>query len=206
VEGEIILQAEVRDSAGNISTAYTETSIYGREDRWFEMGDDDRIDLVPEKKQYEPGEKARFQVKMPFREATALITIEREGVIDTSIQRLTRNNPVIEVPVKNSYAPNIFISAFIVRGRVADAKPSAMFDPGKPAYKMGITELRVGWQKHELKVNITTDKKTYPVRQVVDVKIKVTTAFGKSPPEAGLRQLRQLSLRLPLVEISQKQW
>ena len=185
VEGEIILQAEVRDSAGNISTAYTETSIYGREDRWFEMGDDDRIDLVPEKKQYEPGEKARFQVKMPFREATALITIEREGVIDTSIQRLTRNNPVIEVPVKNSYAPNIFISAFIVRGRVADAKPSAMFDPGKPAYKMGITELRVGWQKHELKVNITTDKKTYPVRQVVDVKIKVTTAFGKSPPEAG---------------------
>ncbi len=122
---------------------------------------------------------------MPFKEATALVTIEREGVIDTHIQRVTRNNPVVEIPVKNSYSPNIFISAFLVRSRVSDAKPTAAFDPGKPAYKMGIAELRVGWQKHELKVNITTDKKAYRVRQNVDAKIKVTTALGKAPPKGS---------------------
>ncbi len=185
IEGEIILQAEVLDDLGNISAAYAETSLYGEEDQWFEAGDDDRIDLIPEKKHYEPGEKARLQVKMPFKEATALVTIEREGVIDTHIQRVTRNNPVVEIPVKNSYSPNIFISAFLVRSRVSDAKPTAAFDPGKPAYKMGIAELRVGWQKHELKVNITTDKKAYRVRQNVDAKIKVTTALGKAPPKGS---------------------
>jgi len=36
-------------------------------------GDHDRIDLLPEKKRYEPGETAIFQVRMPFREATALV-------------------------------------------------------------------------------------------------------------------------------------
>jgi hypothetical protein len=185
VEGEIILQAEVLDTLGNISAAYAETSLYGKEDHWFEACDDDRIDLIPERKHYEPGEKARFQVRMPFKEATALVTIEREGVIDTHIQKVTRRNPVVEIPVKNSYSPNIFISAFLVRGRVSDAKPTATFDPGKPAYKMGITELRVGWQKHELKVNITTDKKTYRVRQNVDARIKVTTALGKTPPKGS---------------------
>jgi hypothetical protein len=35
------------------------------------------MDLLPEKKRYEM-ETARFQVRMPFAEATALITIERE--------------------------------------------------------------------------------------------------------------------------------
>lgn len=185
VEGEIILQAEILDGSENIAAAYLETSIYGKEDRWFEAGDDDRFDLIPEKKQYEPGDKARFQLRMPFKEATALITVEREGIIDTYIQKVDRKNPVIEIPIKDSYAPNIFLSAFIVRGRVADTKPTATFDPGKPAYKMGISELRVGWQKHELKVNITIDKKIYRVRQNVDAKIKVTNAFGKAPSKGS---------------------
>jgi len=185
VEGEIILQVEVLDDSGNISAAYLETTIYGKEDRWFEASDDDRFDLIPEKKQYEPGEKARFQLRMPFREVTALITAEREGVIDTYIQKVSRNKPVVEIPIKDSYSPNIYVSAFIVRGRVANATPTATFDPGKPSYKMGITELRVGWQKHELKVNITTDKKIYRTRQNVDARIKVTTALGKAPPKGS---------------------
>ena len=49
---------------------------------WFAQDNDDRIDVLPEKKRYEPGETARLQVRMPFREATALVAVEREGVID----------------------------------------------------------------------------------------------------------------------------
>ena len=37
---------------------------------WFAQDNDDRIDVLPEKKRYEPGETARLQVRMPFREAT----------------------------------------------------------------------------------------------------------------------------------------
>jgi uncharacterized protein YfaS (alpha-2-macroglobulin family) len=57
-------------------------------DWWFAATDNDRIDLLPEKKRYEPGDTASFQVRMPFREATALITVEREGVIDTYVRPL----------------------------------------------------------------------------------------------------------------------
>ena len=54
----------------------------------------DRIDLLPEKKRYEPGENAKFQVRMPFRNATVLVTVEREGVIEAFTKNLSGKNPV----------------------------------------------------------------------------------------------------------------
>jgi len=46
-------------------------------EQWFAQSNDDRIDVLPEKQRYEPGETARLQVRMPYREATALVAIER---------------------------------------------------------------------------------------------------------------------------------
>ena len=53
------------------------------------MSNDDRMDVLPEKKRYEPGDQAVFQVRMPFRKATALVTVEREGVMDAFVTDLS---------------------------------------------------------------------------------------------------------------------
>jgi len=94
--------------------------VAGKGEWWFEVEDHDRIDLLPEKKRYEPGEKAIFQVRMPFREATALITVEREGVVEAWVKKVSGKEPIIEVPIKGQYAPNVYISALVVRGRVSE--------------------------------------------------------------------------------------
>src|SRR4030043_1550689 len=57
-----------------------------------------------------------------------------------------------------------------------------MIDLGKPAYKLGISEIKVGWKDHELKVNVSSDRKVYKVRQKAKVNIKVRTSDGKAPP------------------------
>ncbi len=185
VSGNVIIQANTTDDTGNISTANQDVWIAGKDDWWFDVSDSDRIDLLPEKKKYEPGETATFQVRMPFREATALVTIEREGVINSSIQKLSGKTPVIKVPIKNNYAPNIFVSVFVVRGRVTDYQPTAMVDLGKPAFKLGIAEINVGWKAHELKVKVSADKPVYMIREKTHVKIKVTRADGNIPPKGS---------------------
>ena len=116
---------------------------------------DDRMDVLPEKKRYEPGETAAFQVRMPFREATALVTVEREGVLDAFVTELSGKAPVVEVPVRGNYAPNVFVSVLAVRGRVGDVQPTALVDLGKPAFKLGVAEINVGWRAHELKVKVS---------------------------------------------------
>ncbi|PKN17285.1 MAG: alpha-2-macroglobulin [Deltaproteobacteria bacterium HGW-Deltaproteobacteria-6] len=182
VSGNVILQAESADQTGRKTVANRDIWVADKEDWWFDASDHDRIDLIAEKKRYEPGEKAVFQVRMPFREATALISIEREGILDAWIKPVSGNNPIIEVPVKASYAPNVFVSALVVRGRVAGIQPGSKVDLGKPAYKLGIAEINVGWKNHELKLSVTTDTKVYKVRDKVKVKIKALTAQGQAPP------------------------
>ncbi len=59
--------------------------VSGGGEWWFAQDNDDRIDVLPEQREVEPGETARLQVRMPFRQATALVTVEREGVIDARV-------------------------------------------------------------------------------------------------------------------------
>jgi uncharacterized protein YfaS (alpha-2-macroglobulin family) len=182
VSGNIIIQAVASDADGNQASANRDVWVYGKGDWWFDVSDNDRIDLLPEKKHYEPGETAKFQVRMPFRDATVLVTVEREGIIDAFIKKLSGKSPVIEVPITGGYAPNVFVSALCVRGRADGVKPTALIDLGKPAFKLGIAEIRVGWKAHELKVDVSASSDVYKVRDKVPVKIKVRTADGKLPP------------------------
>ncbi len=182
VDGSVIVEAEAADEQGRRSLAHWETWIPGQEEAWFEARNDDRMDLISEKKQWEPGEEARFQVRLPFQEATALITVEREGILEAVIKRISRSDPQVSLPVKEHYAPNVFVSALAVRGRVPDTRPTATFDPGKPAYKLGLTEMRVGWKAHELGVEVRPEQATYQVRETVTARIKVKAPAGKTLP------------------------
>ncbi|MBI5634203.1 MAG: alpha-2-macroglobulin [Nitrospirae bacterium] len=179
VTGNVILQASTADDAGNVSITHREVWIAGKGQWWFDVSDHDRIDLLPEKKRYEPGDIVKFQVRMPFREAAALVTVEREGIIDTYIRKLSGASPVIELPIRGNYAPNVFVSALIVRGRVSGTQATAMVDLGKPAFKLGVTEINVGWKAHELKVTVSPEKEVYKVRQKAMVRVKVKRADGK---------------------------
>jgi uncharacterized protein YfaS (alpha-2-macroglobulin family) len=89
VSGNVILQAQGFDDLGNRTIAHREVWVAGKGEWWFEVGDHDRIDLIPEKKRYEPGEKATFQIRMPFRSGTALISVEREGMMETWIKKIS---------------------------------------------------------------------------------------------------------------------
>ena len=185
VSGNVVLQAQTSDDAGNISYVNRDVWIAGKDQWWFDVTDNDRMDILPEKKKYEPGETARFQVRMPFRKATALITVEREGVAETFVRKLSGASPVVEIPIKKNYAPNVFVSVLVTRGRVSGVQPTALVDLGKPAYKLGIAEINVGWRGHELKVNVSSDRDVYKVREKARVTVKVQRPDGTPPPKGS---------------------
>lgn len=199
-EGNLILRAQVTDADGNPSFAHREVWVAGSGAWWFEVGNEDRMDVLPERKRYEPGETATFQVRMPFRQATALVTVEREGVLDSFVTELSGDAPVVRVPIQGNHSPNIFVSVLAVRGRVADQQPTALVDLGKPAYKLGIAEIQVGRKAHELDVRISADKPVYQVRDTARVDIEVRRADGEELPagsevalaavDAGLLELK----------------
>jgi len=206
VSGQIIVRAESRDAAGALAGATTSLWVLGPEAWWFGGTTGDRMDLLPEKKEYEAGEVARFQVRMPFRHATALVSVEREGVLRAFVTELNGNAPIIEVPIRPEDSPNVFVSVLAVRGRIARLEPlpgadtvsgntgargvknaarepiTALVDLAKPAYRLGAAQIKVGWRPHRLDVRVTPEKKVYEIRDHASVDIDVKRADGGALP------------------------
>lgn len=204
--GSIHLLAETRDVQGNVARASGSYWVSNGGDLWFSAGNQDRIDVIPEKRSYKPGETARFQVRTPFRDATALISVETAGIIETRVQSLSRFNPVIELPVKGEWGPNVYVSVLTVRGRMVPLKwysffewgwreplswfnewwrpqqPTAMIDLAKPAYRLGLAEIGVGTEAFKLQVEVAPDKADYRPREEATVRLKVTKPDGKPAP------------------------
>ena len=204
--GNVYLLAESRDKEGNLSYAGTSYWVNGNDDPWFTAGNDERIDVIPEKRSYAPGEIAKLHVRMPFRTATALVSVEADGIIESEVVTLSRANSNIEVPIKGEWGPNVFVSVLVVRGRIEALKwysffswgwrepsawfkewwnpeqPSAMVDLAKPAFKFGLASLDVGVDAFRLKVEVTPDKADYRPRDTALVNIKVTQPDGKPAP------------------------
>lgn len=203
--GQITVQATAQDGKNNRAVASTDIWVASGDDLWFEAGPSDRMDVLPEKQSYESGQTARFQVRMPFREATALVTVEREGVIDSFVTHLSGKDPVVEIPIKDEYSPNIYVSVLAMRGRVgtwrsrlADlvhwlhlpfhvegGSATALVDLSKPAYRLGIGKINVGWDPHRLDVKVTPSAETFKVRDTAHVSIAVKPARGGKLPEGA---------------------
>ncbi|MBF0145315.1 MAG: DUF1311 domain-containing protein [Magnetococcales bacterium] len=183
--GSLVAQARVMDEGGNVGHAHTELWVPTTEDTWFGASDGDRMDLLPEKRRYEPGEKAAIQVRMPFRDATGLVVVEREGVMETFVQPLSGQSPRVDVPILGNYGPNVFVAVLAVRGRTGEIQPTALIDMGRPAMRLGITQLQVGWRDYELNVGVTADRAAYQTRETADVTVTVHRANGKPLPSGG---------------------
>jgi uncharacterized protein YfaS (alpha-2-macroglobulin family) len=202
--GQVELIVSAKDAGGRIAEAATGVWVTRHGELWFAQDNDDRVDLLPEKKRYEPGETAKLQLRMPFRSATALVAIEREGIMDTRVVTLRGDDPTIEVKIDKGWAPNVYVSVLALRGRVREVPwyslfqwgwkqplawwrayrdegpdyqpPTAMVDLAKPAFKLGVAALQVGLAEHELQVKVSADQPQYAVRQTAKARIQVTHA------------------------------
>lgn len=184
IAGTVVAVASTKDGKGRAAVANTNQYVVNSEtELWFGANDNDRADIIPNKKSFEPGETALFQLRTPFQTQKVLLTLEREGVVDYQIVDVSAKDPTLKLKIKPEWAPNVFVNAFAIRGRIGDVQPTALLDLGKPAFKMALTEIKVGWKKHELKVQVATDKKTYRVRE--EAKAEVTVTDSNKKPVAG---------------------
>ncbi len=209
--GEVELIVSAKDKDGNESRAAGAVHVTRQGELWFGGEDHDRIDVLPEKKSYQPGEVAKFQVRSPFRFATALVSVEREGVIETHVVLLNGQDPTVTLQVKAAWGPNAYVSVLVLRGRLHEvpwysfftwgfkaprqwwtafryegkeySAPTALVDLSKPAYRVGLAEIRVGTRAHQIALKVASDQPSYPVRGKAQITISGKLPDGK--PAAG---------------------
>jgi hypothetical protein len=176
--GSYQLRAEASD--GDLR-ARTDTSFYavGRGYTAWRRFDHNRIEIEAERPRWKPGERARIMIQSPWETATALLTVEREGIRSYERFALTSTQQTVEVPITEAEIPNVYVSVLLIRGRTSDDPGQDGSDPGKPAFRLGYVELEVEDETRRLDVEVAADREEYRPANKANVSVAVTDAAGQ---------------------------
>jgi uncharacterized protein YfaS (alpha-2-macroglobulin family) len=153
----------------------------------------EEVTLIPDRKEYQPGDTAEILVQAPFFPAEGTLTLRRSGIVSSQPQRgallrFTMDGPsyTLKVPIQESYIPNLYVQVDLVGAapRTDDAGQVKPELPKRPAYATGTLNLSVPPLARALSVEVTPrDAKLEPGgKTVVDVVLK--DAAGR-PVEGG---------------------
>jgi uncharacterized protein YfaS (alpha-2-macroglobulin family) len=175
--GQYQVTATGEDTLGN--TLRSAAFLYatgGEEFVAWPRDNNDRIELVADKKLYAPGETAKILVPNPFSgPVKALVTLERSGVIEAQVVEFTGSSETIEIPVAAAHIPNIFVGVVIVKG-VDETNPF-------PATRVGYVKLAVDTAEKELSIDVQPSSDV--VRPGDTVTYTLTVRDSNGDPVAG---------------------
>jgi len=152
----------------------------------------DRITLISDKSTYVPGETAEILIPSPFTgEQWAWVTVERGGVLRQEVLRLESNSTVYRLPITAGHAPNVYVSAVIVKGPDA-TEPVA-------THKVGYVLLTVEPVEQELHITLTPSTGSGPAPSVAQAGPGDTVSFDVEVRDASGEPV-QAAFSLDLVD------
>lgn len=150
-EGEYRLAASARDAQGHTArtAAYLYSMVPGGSG-YIDWGiaNNDRINLVADRRQYSVGQTAHILVPAPFAGMSALVTLERGTFLSRKVLTLRGNGPVLDIQITPDSVPNVYVSVVLFKG-------SGPGTTALPVWKMGYTTLVVNPQERALTVRVT---------------------------------------------------
>ncbi len=94
--------AQVADARGRTNVAELDLPWRGSDDK-------KDLEVVPDKKQYRPGDIAKLEIKSKIFPARAMVTFARQGVIEQQRVELATASTTIEVPIAVGHIKNLFV-------------------------------------------------------------------------------------------------
>ncbi len=174
-DGDYLVVVESDNDKDKDETAVAALQVYawGGEGGSWRSSDSLSFDVVADKKEYKAGDTATLILKTDLAQATGLVTIERDGVIEQRMIDITPKTKSLTVPITEAMAPNVYVSVALVQGRTGDGPR------GKPRMRMGMLNLPVRPADNKLTVSIETDKPDYRPGAPVTATVKVVDRDGK---------------------------
>lgn len=185
--------AEARDGQGNTVIASTQVYASGSDYVVWRQQNSNRIDLIADQDEYQIGDTAEFLIASPFQGAVeALVTVERGDVLYSERLTLTSNSTVYRLPITEDYAPNVYVSVFIVKG-VDETNPVA-------AFRMGMVQLAVDTSQRVITLDIQPDRPDAGPGDTVMYTLRATDSAGNpvvAEVGVGLTDLSVLTIADP---------
>ncbi len=163
--GEYEIEVRAEDEKGNQVKTTSHLYIYGGGAVYVPPNNNYELDLEMTDSNLKVGDMASVLIKSPYERAKVLVTAERGTVYDYWILEVNGGLYNHRFPIKESYAPNVVISALLL-------SPD-------PEVKYGSVWLPIESDKNKLTVEVTSDKERYLPGEAVTLRVRTLDATNK---------------------------
>lgn len=171
------VEATITDMAGRHHKTVLPVWVTGAGNVVWETPENNRLEMIPESSAVRVGDTARILIKNPFPGATALITVERYGILRHWVKPLENSAEVLEIPILPSDLPGCYVSVSLLSPRTAAVVPAGNGpDLGKPVLRMGYLPLTVTAKDRTIPVQVKTDRESYKPGDPVHLSLSVPKA------------------------------
>jgi uncharacterized protein YfaS (alpha-2-macroglobulin family) len=170
------LEARITDRLGNRLDTSRWIMVYSnahRYSRWFTGSGD--LKISGSQDNYVPGDQAQLFIQSTL-EGPALLTLERADVRSQQVVQLTPPLTVVDIPIQENDAPNIFASVMAWK----EQDNSELGENSVPDSRLLIStvELPVSLAHKTLNIEILPDKEQYQPGDEAAVTLRVTNNLG----------------------------
>ena len=176
--GTHVARAKILDEKGRKNASELELYVHGKD---AIVWDDEqrRIDIVPDKRSYEPGEKATLLVRSPFERARGFLVVEREGIERLISLNVDGGAATIELPIAEHMLPGVTVSALLVSGRVAVPGAPPGQDLGMPGWATGEVGLEVSTDRKKVFVELTPNAEEIAPKDTLTLQVQTKDHTGR---------------------------
>ena len=182
--GDYLLKFIYQDREGHYSVSSIKYTVNGGQyySRTRERARNfEKLNLLPEKTTYRPGETIRIYLRPPRGVSSVLMTIERDDILESRIVHLRPSQKYIELKAREQYIPNIYVGLLATTPRTDFPVYTTQYDRGSPSLFYGVVNIEVKSQATRLKVEIAGPEqlRARPAEELV-LSLKVTDPEGRA--------------------------
>ncbi|HMZ82120.1 MAG TPA: MG2 domain-containing protein, partial [Acidobacteriota bacterium] len=178
--GRYQITAQVVDAQGRPNETQMTLWVAGGAIQRKKGTEEQTLELIPNQKEYQPGETAEILVQSPFVPAQGILTLERSGIVTTERFVMTESSHVLQIPIKETYLPNLHATVYLVGESIREDKDGNPLPhlPTMPVSASGTINLLIPPRVRTLSVTATPAQEQVAPGDETQIAVEVRDAGG----------------------------
>jgi uncharacterized protein YfaS (alpha-2-macroglobulin family) len=188
IGGSYRITAIVTDEQGRKNQSSMTRWVSGGEQPPSRKVEQEKVTLIPDKENYQPGDTAQILVQSPFSPAEGILTVSRSGILYTERFRIEEGSATLDIPIEAKHIPNLNIQVDLVGAAPrTDERGEKIADvPPRPAYATGQLNLNIPPIQRTLLLEVTPDSKALEPGGETMLTVKLMDAHEQPVADAEL--------------------
>jgi len=133
--GTYRVTATIRDDRGRANESELTLWVAGGKRPPKTGVEEEKVELIPDRKEYKAGDTAQILVQAPFYPAEAVMSLRRSGIVKTETFRFDGPTYTLRVPIEEAWTPNVHVQVDLVGAEDRDAGSAVVLSASSAASK-----------------------------------------------------------------------